>query len=202
MRVFTVVKERDFPTGEYPVKGDTILMLGEKTATPEHWRSVIQRAMPPDTILTIRVNGADGIRDFMMQARIDEPSSMLMLLVIDILRLMIALGFIGVGLWAFFAQPNLVQVRVFAWFCFAMTAVMISGVRIVPTHFATFKIPYFSELLGGLGVFALGLSVFWLHLQLLFPRPWKFLQKYKRWILTLSYLPWVTMIVVTSLTAL
>lgn len=202
VRVFTVVKERDFPTGKYPVKGDTILMLGEKTATPEHWRSVIQRAMPPDTILTIRVSGADGIRDFVMQARIDEPSSMLMLLVIDILRFMIALGFIGVGLWAFFAQPNLVQVRVFAWFCFAMTAVMISGVRIVPTHFATFKIPYFSELLGGLGVFALGLSVFWLHLQLLFPRPLKFMQKHKRWIIPLIYLPWVTMIVVASLTAL
>ncbi len=202
VRVFTVVKERDFLDGKYPVRGDTILQIGEQPATPELWRSIMQRALPPDTVFTIRVNGPDGIRDFVMQAKVDEPSSIAMLLVIDILRFLIALGFIGVGLWAFFAQPNLVQVRVFAWFCFAMTSVMISGVHIVPAYFATFKVPYFQAVLNGLGVFALGLSVFWLHLQLLFPRPLKFMHKHKRWVVPLIYLPWIVMIVVASLAAM
>ncbi len=53
-----------------------------------------------------------------------------------------------------------------------------------------------------LGIFALGLSVFWLHLQLLFPRPLKFLTKHKRWIIPVIYIPWVTLIVVALLGAM
>lgn len=201
LRVFTIVQEKDFPSGAMPLRGDTVLLLGLDTARADFWRQTFYRVLPPDTQFHIRVSGEQGMHDFVMQASQEDSLSFLMLLVIDVLRFLIALGFIGVGLWAFFAQPNSMQVRVFAWFCFAMTSVMISGVRIMPTYYATVQIPYLDSVRENLGIFAIGLSVFWLHLQLLFPRPLPFLQRHKRWVLPLIYLPWLVIIVAAIGTA-
>jgi len=202
LRVFRVVHERDFPDGLQPVIGDTILKIGSENATPDYWRTAMQRAMPPDTQIVLQVSGEQGVHNYVMHARLETAANFTMLLLIDILRFLIALGFIGVGLWAFFAQPNSVPVRVFAWFCFSMTAVMISGVRIMPTYMGTVQIPYMDQVRNSLGIFALGLSVFWLHLQLLFPRPLKFVAKHRNWLIPAIYVPWVTLIVVALMEAI
>lgn len=200
--VYSYVDPVDFASGLYPLKGDTVLLFGGQDATPEVWRATLQRILPPDTAITLTVRGEQGTHDFVMTTKKQTAANLFMLALIDILRFLIALGFTGVGLWAFFAQPNSVPVRVFAWFCFAMTGVMISSVNIVPDFYADFKIPFQNQIEQGMGMFSLGLIAFWLHLHLLFPRPLNFFSRHRKWILPVVYLPWVAMGTVALLATL
>ncbi len=191
LHVFQYVNRLDFPDRPSPIEGDTVLLLGGEPALPDFWRETFLRPLPVDTQIVMTVSGEQGQHEFTLQAQVESTRSFYMLLLVDILRFMIALGFIGVGLWAFFAQPNSMPVRVFAWFCFTMTATMIAGVNVMPSYYSTFDVPGLSAIRQGIGVFALGSSVFWLHLQLVFPRILGFVGRHRAWVYPLVYAPWI-----------
>lgn len=199
LRVFRLVDKADFPSGVFPANGDTVTRIGQDSAVPDLWRMTFQRVMPPDTDIFLTVLGEQGSHEFVMRTRLESSTNYLMLEVLEALRFLIALGFIGVGLWAFFAQPNSQQVRVFAWFCFGMTAMMMAGVNVVSDHFAAFKIPKLDEIKSGLGIFALSVSVFWLFLQLVFPRHLKFVERHKSWLFPTIFVPWIVIVIAATL---
>ncbi|MCB1059866.1 MAG: SpoIIE family protein phosphatase [Calditrichaeota bacterium] len=202
VRVFTSVDPRDFPSGLYPVKGDTLTHVGGIPLTQTFWREVFARPLPPDTTIPITVNGEQGVHEYTLQAQPEQSRNVALLVFIDVLRFLIAFGFIGVGLWAFFAQPNSMPVRVFAWFCFGMTTTMISGVNIMNTFYVTIKIPGLEQVRQGLGMLALGTLVFWLHLQLVFPTVLDFVKRNAKWIYPVIYFPWLVSIVIAVLSLL
>ncbi|MCL4305317.1 SpoIIE family protein phosphatase [bacterium] len=199
VRTFSVVKPVDFPSGVYPQAGDTIIWIGAERATPDVWRSYFHRVLPPDTQIVLTVSGPQGVHDFVVRTAVERAASYFMLTLIDVLRFLIALGFIGVGLWAFFAQPNSTPVRIFAWFCFTMTAAMIAGVSVMPTYYASFRIPGLNGARQALGVFALGIPVLWLHLQFVFPRILRFVRRHRGWVYPVIYAPWAVAVIAAAL---
>jgi serine phosphatase RsbU (regulator of sigma subunit) len=199
LRIFSFVDPRDFPSGLFPVEGDTITSLGDEPLTQARWRSVFGRPIPIDTVIQIKVSGEQGVHDYTLQARPERSGSVMLLISIDVLRFLIAFGFMGVGLWAFFSQPNSMPVRVFAWFCFSMTSTMIAGVNIMSGFYSTLKIPGLDEIRQALGMLALGSLIFWLHLQLVFPTVLDFVKRNGKWIYPVIYLPWAMAIAVAIL---
>ena len=93
------------------MKGDTLTHVGGIHLTQTFWREVFARPLPPDTTIPITVNGEQGVHEYTLQAQPEQSRNVALLVFIDVLRFLIAFGFIGVGLWAFFAQPNSMPVR-------------------------------------------------------------------------------------------
>lgn len=202
VRVITRVDTTDFAPLPIPSVGDTLIRIDGKPATIEYWREVFYRVMPPDTQIVVTYQGANGTTETVMHLLPETPRTFYLLVLIDFLRFLIALCFLGVGLWAFFAQPNSSQVRVFAWFCFGMTAAMLAGVQVMDARYARFVIPYKDLITGALGTFAISIPTFWLHLQLVFPRPLGFVQRHGKWLYPVIYFPWLAMIAVNAWAAL
>ncbi|MCB9357676.1 MAG: SpoIIE family protein phosphatase [Calditrichaeota bacterium] len=188
LHLFQSVSAVDFPDGILPQVGDTILSVNGLPAN-EAWPSLMQDVLSPGTGYPLEIGSATGVRTVTIVTALESRANLFMLGLIDLLRFMIGLGFIGVGLWAFFAQPNSTPVRVFAWFCYAMTGSMIAGVNVMPDYYATFEIPLLEQFRQFLGVFAIGLPVFWLHLQLIFPRTLEFVRRNRRWLFPVIYSP-------------
>lgn len=202
VRVLTRLDPTDFAPLPLPSVGDTLIRIDGKPATIEYWREVFYRIMPPDTQVVVTYQGGNGTTETVMHLRPDTQRTFYLLVTIDFLRFLIALCFLGVGLWAFFAQPNSSQVRIFAWFCFGMTSAMLAGVHVMDARYPSFVIPYKDLITGALGTFAIGIAAFWLHLQLVFPRPLDFVVRHGKWLYPVIYLPWLAMIVVSVLAAL
>ncbi|MBK6766654.1 MAG: SpoIIE family protein phosphatase [bacterium] len=202
VRVATRIDSVDFYPWPVPSVGDTVIRIGGQPLTPTYWREVFNRVMPPDTEIAVTYSGATGLLQTTLHF-VPEPTRTFGLIVlIDVLRFLVAIGFLGVGLWAFFAQPNSSQVRVFAWFCFGMTAAMLAGVNVAADRYSSFVIPYKQQIEGALGTFALGIGTLWLHLQLVFPRQLGFLSRHGRWLYPAIYVPWLLLIVLSAMAAL
>ncbi|MBK6911179.1 MAG: SpoIIE family protein phosphatase [bacterium] len=203
VRVLTRLVATDFLPDPLPAVGDTLIAISGETLTPALYRALfVERILPSDTTIALTYRGARGTVETMGHFRPDPAPTFFMTVVIDALRFLIAFAFLGVGLWAFFAQPNSQQVRVFAWFCFAMVAIMLTTVNVVDPRFATFQIPFRDTVEAILGGLAIGSATFWAHLQLLFPKPLEVCARYGRWLITLIYTPWVGFGVLTVLSSL
>ena len=90
---------------------------------------------------------------------------------IDLLRVLIHIGYLLVGFWAFTRRPDSPGVRVLTLFSFSMAALMTIGVRTIPEPYAAFSIPGVKVIRTVLSAFFLCFGMFWLNLALLFPRP-------------------------------
>ncbi|MCC6476306.1 SpoIIE family protein phosphatase [bacterium] len=187
--VFTHIDSLEFGSGPIPALGDTVLKVGDSTATPAYWGATINAPMPPDTQIFLTYRGALGDKTALITARNMERLTYAMLLIIEWLRYLVALGFVGVGLWAFFAQPNSRQVRAFAWFCFSMTSLMIAGVSAISDNYATFSVPGWGYVESVLQAIFAAFGSYWLSLQLLFPHPVRLLRRFPVPVYLVAFLP-------------
>lgn len=90
---------------------------------------------------------------------------------IDLLRVLIHVGYLLVGFWAFTRRPDSPGVRVLTLFSFSMAALMTIGVRTLPDPYAAFEIPGAAIFATALSTLIMYFGVLWLNLALLFPRP-------------------------------
>lgn len=200
--VMSRIVAQDFEPDPVPAVGDTLIAISGELATTEQVRALFMKLeMPAETSATLTFRGENRTTETVIYFRPEQPRTYLMIVLIDMLRFVIAFAFLGVGLWAFFAQPNSHQVRVFAWFSFSMTGMMLSGVNVVDEGYSSFTIPYWTEIEQGLGFLSLGVATFWLHLQLVFPRPFAWYGRNAKWLLPVVYAPWLQFLLFTVLSA-
>lgn len=105
------------------------------------------------------------------------------------LRVLIAVGLVLVGLWAFARKPDDPAVRVLSLFCYALASLMVFSRLVLAQAYASFHIPFEDTIIylfAALGTFAPPL---WLHLQLLFPRRRRLYDRHRLPILAAVYIP-------------
>jgi GAF domain-containing protein len=95
----------------------------------------------------------------------------------DLLRLLIHVGYLLVGFWAFTRRSDSPGVRVLTLFCLSMAALMTTGVRTIPDSYAAFAIPGAHVIATALSCCVVFFGMFWLNLALLFPRPVRLVER-------------------------
>ncbi|HEY3296307.1 MAG TPA: GAF domain-containing SpoIIE family protein phosphatase [bacterium] len=175
--------------GSVPAEGDTLVTLADSAATMERWYRFMDSPQPPGLMIPLEYlhNGERLHTEIML--RLPTTAEFLLLTVLQSLRFLIALLFMSVALWAFFARPDSAGVRALALFSFAMTAFMISSIETLSGRWATFQIPYQPILQQILHQFSILFGAFWLNLTLQFPRPVHLLRAHPVLAYSLCYVP-------------
>lgn len=181
----------DFAGLPLPAIGDTIILIDDSLATVERairlWMKPLKESTPHELVWISKASG-DTLRNQTV-VHGPDPAMLRSLIVLQVLRFLVSFAFISVGLWAFFARPNVGAVRVFVLFCLAMSAFMVAGVQALSGAYATFAIPFLDQIIRILSIFATLFAAFWLHLSLLFPRPLALIER-RPWLqYVLSYGP-------------
>ncbi len=192
---FSWVDQADFLASPFPSSGDTILFINDSAATKTCIDYFLQTTNPPGKTFTLTFVHDGVLEKTTIQTSKVKPADFLGVLILHLLRYLIAFSFVLVGSWAYLKRSHSSAVRVLALFCFAMTAVMLANVRILDELFATFQIPFTDLLHRILNTLALFFGSFWLNLQLLFPRPNRFVTRYPSLAYGLCYLPTIAAIV-------
>lgn len=193
--VFTLVDERDFLHDPFPIRNDTILSIADSSATWQLWNQYFDNPQPVGEIIPLTFRHENRTINSAIKLRAVELADYISLIVLQGLRFLIALGFVSVGLWAFLKRPDSAGVRTLAMFCMAMTSFMITSVTVISNGFAGFDIPYWSIIRTFSGILTMLLGAFWLNLQLLFPRPNKFIRKWPRTAYGLCYGPLAVLLI-------
>jgi sigma-B regulation protein RsbU (phosphoserine phosphatase) len=174
-RIFQNVDSSDY-VGTIPAAGDTLVSLADSAATPERWNAYMDAPMRPGTLVPAEYLHNSEIRRTLIRLRLPTTAEFWLVSSLQSLRFLIALFFMSVALWAFFARPDSAAVRALALFSFAMTAMMISNVEVLSNRWAIFQIPYAQMIRMGLNFLAVCFAGFWLNLAMLFPRPNRLMQ--------------------------
>ena len=175
--VFTRIEQSDFLAPPYPLKGDTLVSINDSSINAARWNIYTDSLRSPGEEIPLEFRHAGDTLRSIVRMRTPPDNVFVLMVVLQVLRFLIAGLSIGVGLWAFFAQPDSGGVRALAFFSFAMGAFIIAGVTALSARFAAFQIPYIDRIHNGLMILAIFFGAFWVNLQLLFPRPAKFMRE-------------------------
>ncbi|MBI5060242.1 SpoIIE family protein phosphatase [candidate division KSB1 bacterium] len=190
--VFAVVDSTDFAAAPYPSWGDTVVTIGDSVATPDRWARYFGSPgrAGERTEISWRTARGDTLRNVVIE-QLPQTHQLRDMIILQVLRFLVSFLFVGVGLWAFFARPQAADVRVFTLFCLSMAAFMIAGVNALGKAFAAFDIIYLNTIIAVLSTLGSLFAPFWLHLNLVFPRPLKFIERR----------PWLTYVICYSISA-
>ncbi len=167
-----------FPFDIYPVVGDILLAaIPEEgdTLSPNQFSTTIHPQHKSYTLIlerngtTIPVSATARTREF-----IDVGSTV----AVEVLRVLIAISYLLVGMWAFYKRPDSGGVRALALFSFGMSAFMITGVQAMGGLYAAYDIPFDQYLRIPLTMLTVCFGGFWLNLQFYFPRPFRIIRKH------------------------
>lgn len=187
--IFSWVDAEDFITAHVPSRDDTLISINRKPATSSVVLDLMNRPMGIDQKISITFLH-DGVPiEATMKTTQTEQFDTVAVIALHLLRYLISLSFILVGFWAFLKRPAASAVLILVLYCFAMAAFMLANVRILGDGYATFQIPYYNTILTILRVFTALTGAFWLNLQLVFPRPGKFITRYGFWAYLICYTP-------------
>ena len=193
--IFTDIDSTDYVSSAIPDSGDVILTMDSSAASLEYVRNDIYKGFPPGKDMTLSyIHNSDTLTTTIKTKPI-KRSDMWQDVPISLLRLLIALGYCIVGIWAFAKRPNVGAVHALSLFCFAMAVLMINAVHIGRDNIEGISVPYyhiFSSTLGNISAF---FGAFWLNLQLLFPKPGKFITRHPYWAYTACYGPLLLLII-------
>ncbi len=184
------VESEDFIGSVFPTIRDTIVSINDTAATPSRWNMFYGSPRPigERTQLTWRSQVDGKVHTATIVARKPKANVAWGVISLQVLRFLIAFAFCSVGLWAFFARPNIPAVRALALFCYAITSLMIGNVSVMSGPFAAFEIPYLSVVSQIVRGFAVFFAAFWIHLNLLFPTPLAVSRRLRVPIYALNYL--------------
>ncbi|HEB83396.1 MAG TPA: GAF domain-containing protein [Bacteroidetes bacterium] len=186
---FVRVEPSDFLRPPIPANGDTLLLVGDSTATMKQVTSVFDAPNPPGREVSITFLHDSVPLQTTVRTRRPAASSFYALLILQVFRFLIALSFIAVSFWAFRTRPGSAGIRALALFGFAMASFLVLSVRALNDNFAGFTIPYFSVIRSAFTLFALFFGAFWLNLQFYFPRPLPFVRRHPLLVHAICYLP-------------
>jgi len=187
--IFNRIDSADFETLPLPDSGDPIIAMDDTSASLDYLRDDIYRGFPPGKKLILRYLHDNDTLSAIIRTRPVEKSEILQDLPITSLRLLIVLGYIAVGFWAFIKRPDSGAIRALALFCIAMANFLITALIINRDNIIGLQFPYIDVLLSILNSIAIFLGGFWLNLQLLFPKPSKFITGHRVLAYSACYLP-------------
>jgi len=193
--VISILDTSEFVYPIYPSLGDIVVGVNDSSATLNRWNGNFFAPLEPGRVVPIEYihNG----EKFRTELRTHLPSTyyFLNILFLQVVRIFLTISFIVVGLWAFLKRPESGGVRALALFSFAMASFLIASVRVLSDRYAPFDIPlntvfnfvftYFVPFFGG----------FWLNLQLLFPRPKRFIRRYPNLAYAACYAPFIIILI-------
>jgi len=190
---FSNVDSTDFKSSPVPDSGDIVLTMDDTTASTDYLRENIFKGYSSGKQMVLAyIHDGDTLSTIIITKRV-EKSQIYQDLPITILRLLIVIGYIAVGLWAFIKRPDSGAIHALVLFCIAMANFMIVAVTIGRDNIEGFQIPIYSTLIEILGMISIFFGAFWLNLQLLFPKPSKFITKHPYIAYSLCYLPLIVL---------
>lgn len=189
--VFADVDSSEFSGPFLPSDGDTIIAINDSLISYEQISQFLALEHAPETVVkfTYRRFSRDRVAHLTTQSV--SAARAMPFIILQVLRLLIILSFIGVGLWAFQKRSESVGVRVLTLFCYSMAAFPLSMFTVFTPDLASFYIPWqdtISKILRIFMVFAGGL---WLNLHLVFPRQSRLITRFGRWGYLMIYSPQV-----------
>ncbi|MFH0882137.1 MAG: SpoIIE family protein phosphatase [bacterium] len=189
--VFTDVDSSEFTGTFIPSDGDTLIAINDSLTSHDQISGFLAATHEPGERILISYKRFTRLRGTTL--KIHEISTMekIPFLLLQFLRLLIILSFIGVGLWAFQKRSESIGVRVLTLFCYSMAAFPLTMFTLLSPGLATFQIPgqeTISRVLRVMMIFAGGL---WLNLHLVFPRTSRLLLRLRRWGYLVIYSPQV-----------
>ncbi len=197
--VFGSVDSTDFNMATVPDSGDVIITMGDTTASIDYIRKNIFKGYPPGKRIALSYIHNGDTLSTIIKTKPVKKSEVLQDLPITALRLLIVFGYLVVGFWAFVKRPNLGAIHALALFCIAMVSFMVVAVRIDRDSIQGFQIPLYHALTAILSTVVIFFGAFWLNLQLLFPKPSKFMLKHPYMTYSLCYTPVITLIFIQRL---
>jgi serine phosphatase RsbU (regulator of sigma subunit) len=187
--VFTEVSERDFVGPPYPAPGDTLLEMDGLPATARNYFNVFNPNTPPGKVIPVRFMSRGAVHENQVVTRSIPAMLRFQVVSLFILRTILTLALTIVGFWAFVRRPGSAPVRVLALFCFTAAAGTLQGNVAIADQYATFRIPQATRLgalFTAIGLFA---PVFFLKLQLVFPKTNAFYERNRGILNALFFLP-------------
>ncbi len=194
--VFTHADPVDFPGENMPAQGDTLILAvtaAGDTIRAGGWGSTFGE---PGEAIDLRYLHEGETFDTELIFGEREFGDLFFAFLMEILRFLITVGFLGVGIWALIKRPDVAGVRALALFSFSMSALMVSGVNFGITRFpAAYEIPG-EEIIGAvLNTMVSTFGAFWLNLQLFFPRALDWVSRRSKRVHLALYLPQVVLVV-------
>jgi serine phosphatase RsbU (regulator of sigma subunit) len=187
--VFSRVYTRDFVAAVHPVAGDTLVAVNDSSAVPERVTRYLKSPLEPGEEFPLRFVHQGDTLQTTVRAEPPKPGLFYQILLLQIIRTLLALGFIAVGLWAFLKRSDSAGIRALVLFCLSMAGFFTFGVSVLSGRYAAFDIPGYSVFQVVFGLLMVTFGSFWLNLQLLFPRPKKALRNHPVWTYLIVYFP-------------
>ena len=187
--IFTEVAKEDFTGPPYPVAGDSLLEVEGLPANAANYFSVFNPNTPAGQVVAIRFTHDGQILDNTVMTRSIPNMLRVQVIALFIIRTILTATLIFVGFWAFLRMPSSSSVQILALFCFCTVNGLLLNRTAVAEGYATFQIPYQNTL----NLFFLTMSVFspvfFLKLQLVFPRVNQFYDSHRNMVNALIFLP-------------
>jgi serine phosphatase RsbU (regulator of sigma subunit) len=187
--VFTEVSSDDFVAPPYPSPGDTLLEVNGLPATARDYFNTFNTNTPAGMKIPVRFRSRGAEYDTEVVTR--SIPSMLRFQVVSlfVLRTVLTLGLIIVGFWAFVRRPLSPPVRALALFSFATAVGMMQQRVVIAEEYASFEVPYTTILSAVFNLLAFYAPVFYLKLQLVFPKTNAFYDAHRKILNVLFFLP-------------
>lgn len=196
---FAQIDTADFLLKPIPSAGDRVYKIGDSIATYALWQTDFGSPQPVGRqVRLIFIHKGDTLQTTAQMSRV-QTSNLVGTLAIEILRFLISLSYLAVGFWAFYRRPDSGAVRALTLFCLAMSGFLFAAIQTGLSKYASFSIPYFEDVLQGLGIFSIFFGAFWLNLQLLFPSPRKFVIGRSLLVHGICYLPIIILLLAAAL---
>jgi len=177
--IFTEVALEDFTGPPYPVTGDALIEVEGLPANAANYFRVFNPNTPAGQVVAIRFSHDGREFDNTVVTRSIPTTLRVQVVCLFILRTILTAALILVGFWAFLRRPESAPVRILALFCFSTAAGMLLTRVVVAEGYATFRIPYQNMVNGVFYCLTAFAPVFFLMLQLLFPKINRFYEAHR-----------------------
>ena len=166
--LFHEVNMDDFVTPPYPVQGDSLMMVGELTASQDNYFSLFGADTPRGKMFDIVFMHEDSLYTTTIATHTIPVALQVQVWLVVVLRSLIVFGLIFVGIWAYTQKPHSSAVLTLALFCYTLAGNMAVTYGTIADVYAGFNLPML--LLISVGVLSSFSAPLWFKLQLLFPR--------------------------------
>ena len=172
-----------------PMMGDTLISINDSSATLSQWNQTFYSPLEPGRIIPLEYRHFGQVYRTKIRTHPPQKSDLIQVLIINILRFIVAVSFIVVGSWAYFQRSDSGGVRALTLFSYSMVLFLVEAVSVLSARYSSFDIPFHSVFINFFGYFIPYFAGFWLNLQLLFPRPHKFMRENPALAYLLCYAP-------------
>lgn len=207
VEVIRLLDTADFLGPVYPAIGDTVITVNDTSVIVQEdsvtvinrWNTNFYAPLEPGRIVPIEFLHEGRVFRAEVMTRIPSADTFFNILALQIVRFLLSISFVAVGLWAFLKRGGSGGVRALVMFCYAMSAFFVFAVWVLSSRYSSFEIPIhnvFSNIFNYIIPF---FGAFWLNLQLLFPRPKRFIKEKPVLAYSVCYTPMILILILDYL---